>query len=37
MGALLSVGKTGRWVWGVGGVSFLMGIFWKVSGVFVDG
>lgn len=37
MGALLSAGKTGRWVWGVGGVSSLMGTFWKASGAPADG
>lgn len=32
MGALLSTGETGRWVWGVGGVSSLVGVLWRGVG-----
>lgn len=32
MGVLRSAGEMGRWVWGVGGVSFPMGTLWRACG-----
>lgn len=32
MGALLIAGEMGRWVWGVGGVSSLVGALWRAVG-----